>query len=164
MKSRQYGRRPEGVKNLSDLYRTARSEGFGAEVKRRIILGTYALSSGYYDAYYLKALKVKAMIKKAFDDAFRNYDCILGPAAPSTAQLIGSSLSDPLKMYLGDIYTIAVNLCGLPAISLPCGTDADGMPVGMQLIGDCFNESRIIQTAFTYENIRGKFRGADILR
>ncbi|MBR6329663.1 MAG: Asp-tRNA(Asn)/Glu-tRNA(Gln) amidotransferase subunit GatA, partial [Lachnospiraceae bacterium] len=134
-----------------DMYRKTRSEGFGSEVKRRIMLGSFVLSSGYYDAYYLKALKVKALIKKAFDEAFAKYDMILAPAAPTTAPLLGSSLADPIKMYLGDIYTISVNLAGLPGITVPCGTDSKGLPVGMQLIGDCYSEKKLIQAAYTYE-------------
>ena len=133
------------------MYKKSRSEGFGPEVKRRIMLGSFVLSSGYYDAYYLKALRTKALIKQAFDHAFQKYDIILGPTAPTTAPKIGSSLSDPLKMYLGDIYTISVNLAGLPAISIPCGQDAQGLPIGLQLIGDCFQEKKIIQAAYTYE-------------
>lgn len=147
----KYGYRAEDAQELHQMYKKTRSEGFGPEVKRRIMLGSFVLSSGYYDAYYLKALRVKAMIKKAFDDAFDKYDCILGPVAPTTAPKLGESLSDPLKMYLGDIYTISVNLAGLPAISLPCGRDEKGLPVGLQLIGDCFQEKRILQAAYTYE-------------
>ena len=115
------------------------------------MLGSFVLSSGYYDAYYLKALRVKAMIKKTFDEAFRKYDCILGPVAPTTAPKLGESLCDPIKMYLGDIYTISVNLAGLPAISLPCGKDGKGLPIGLQLIGDCFQEKKLLQIAYTYE-------------
>ena len=118
------------------------------------MLGSYVLSSGYYDAYYLKALRVKAMIKQAFDRAFARYDCILGPAAPATAPRLGESLVDPIKMYLGDIYTIAVNLAGLPGISVPCGTDSKGLPIGLQLIGDCFQEKKLLQAAYTYEQCR----------
>lgn len=147
----KYGYRAEAFEGLHDMYKKTRSEGFGAEVKRRIMLGSFVLSSGYYDAYYLKALKVKAMIKKAFDDAFARYDLILGPVAPTTAPKLGESLSDPLKMYLGDIYTISVNLAGLPAISLPCGKDSRGLPVGLQLIADSFQEKKLIQAAYTYE-------------
>lgn len=147
----KYGYRTASFEGLHDLYKKTRSEGFGAEVKRRIMLGSFVLSSGYYDAYYLKALKVKAMIKKAFDDAFAKYDLILGPVAPTTAPKLGDSLQDPLKMYLGDIYTIAVNLAGLPAISLPCGTDSKGLPIGLQLIADSFQEKKLIQAAYTYE-------------
>ena len=136
------------------MYKKTRSEGFGAEVKRRIMLCSFVLSSGYYDAYYLKALRVKALIKKAFDDAFAKYDVILGPVAPTTAPKLGESLSDPLKMYLGDIYTISVNLAGLPGISIPCGKDSKGLPIGLQLIGDCFKEKNLIRTAYTYEQAR----------
>ena len=139
------------------MYKKSRSEGFGPEVKRRIMLGSFVLSSGYYDAYYLKALRVKALIKKAFDEAFAKYDVILGPVAPTTAPKLGQSLSDPIKMYLGDIYTISVNLAGLPGLSMPCGVDSKGLPIGLQLIGDCFQEKKLIQTAYTYEKIRGTF-------
>jgi aspartyl-tRNA(Asn)/glutamyl-tRNA(Gln) amidotransferase subunit A len=154
----KYGYRTPESEGLHNMYKKTRSEGFGAEVKRRIMLGSFVLSSGYYDAYYLKALKVKALIKKAFDEAFAKYDVILGPAAPTTAPKLGESLSDPIKMYLGDIYTIAVNLAGLPGICLPCGRDEDGLPIGLQLIGDCFQEKKLIQTAYTYEKARGTFR------
>lgn len=136
------------------MYKKSRSEGFGPEVKRRIMLGSFVLSSGYYDAYYLKALRTKALIKKAFDRAFEKYDVILGPAAPTTAPKLGNSLSDPIKMYLGDIYTISVNLAGLPGISVPCGVDSKGLPIGMQLIGDCFKENNIIRAAYAYEQTR----------
>lgn len=148
----KYGYRTPAYEGLHNMYKKTRSEGFGAEVKRRIMLGSFVLSSGYYDAYYLKALKVKAMIKKAFDDAFARYDLILGPVAPTTAPRLGESLQDPLKMYLGDIYTISVNLAGLPGISVPCGMDAKGLPIGLQLIADRFQEKKLIQAAYTYEN------------
>jgi aspartyl-tRNA(Asn)/glutamyl-tRNA(Gln) amidotransferase subunit A len=118
------------------------------------MLGSFVLSSGYYDAYYIKALKTKALIKKAFDKAFEKYDVILGPAAPTTAPKLGDSLNDPIKMYLGDIYTISVNLAGLPGISVPCGLDSKGLPIGLQLIGDCFEEKKIIQAAYSYECTR----------
>lgn len=154
----KYGYRTQGYEGLHNMYKKTRSEGFGPEVKRRIMLGSFVLSSGYYDAYYLKALKVKAMIKKAFDEAFAKYDMILGPVAPTTAPKLGESLSDPLKMYLGDIYTISVNLAGLPGISIPCGKDSKGLPIGLQLIADSFNEKKLIQAAYTYEKIRGDFR------
>lgn len=150
----KYGYRATDAEGLHQMYKKTRSRGFGPEVKRRIMLGSFVLSSGYYDAYYLKALKVKAMIKKAFDKAFERFDCILGPVAPTTAPKLGESLSDPIKMYLGDIYTISVNLAGLPAISVPCGTDGKGLPIGLQLIGDCFREKKLIQTAYTYEQLR----------
>lgn len=150
----KYGYRAKDYEGLHNMYKKTRSEGFGAEVKRRIMLGSFVLSSGYYDAYYLKALRTKALIKKAFDKAFEKYDVILGPAAPNTAPKIGDSLSDPLKMYLGDIYTISVNLAGLPGMSVPCGRDAKGLPIGLQLIGDCFKEKNIIRAAYAYEQTR----------
>lgn len=149
----KYGYRTKDFQGLHNMYKKTRSEGFGAEVKRRIMLGSFVLSSGYYDAYYLKALRTKTLIKRAFDEAFSKYDLILGPVAPSTAPKLGESLSDPLKMYLGDIYTIAVNLAGLPAISVPCGKDKNGLPIGLQLIGDCFAEKKLIRAAYTYEKI-----------
>ena len=150
----KYGYRTEQYDGLHNMYKKTRSEGFGAEAKRRIMLGSFVLSSGYYDAYYLKALRTKALIKQAFDKAFEKYDVILGPAAPTTAPKLGASLSDPLKMYLGDIYTISVNLAGLPGITLPCGTDQSGLAIGLQLIGDCFAEKKIIRAAYTYEQTR----------
>ena len=150
----KYGYRTEQYDGLHNMYKKTRSEGFGAEAKRRIMLGSFVLSSGYYDAYYLKALRTKALIKQAFDKAFEKYDVILGPAAPTTAPKLGESLSDPLKMYLGDIYTISVNPAGLPGITLPCGTDQSGLPIGLQLIGDCFAEKKIIRAAYTYEQTR----------
>lgn len=153
----KYGYRAENYEGLHNMYKKTRSEGFGPEVKRRIMLGSFVLSSGYYDAYYLKALKVKALIKKAFDEAFAKYDLIIGPVAPTTAPKLGSSLSDPIKMYLGDIYTISLNLAGLPGMSVPCGKDENGLPIGMQLIGDCFKEKNLIRAAYTYEQARGKF-------
>ena len=152
----KYGYRTKDYEELHQMYKKTRSEGFGPEVKRRIMLGSFVLSSGYYDAYYLKALRTKALIKKAFDSAFAKYDMILAPAAPTTAPKLGSSLSDPIKMYLGDIYTISVNLAGLPGISIPVGQDAKGLPVGMQLIGDCFQEKKLFQAAYTYECLTEK--------
>ena len=149
----RYGYRTPKYSDLHDLYKKTRSEGFGTEVKRRIMLGAFVLSSGYYDAYYLKALKVRALIKKAFDDAFAKYDVILGPVAPTTAPKLGESLKDPLKMYLSDIYTVSANLAGLPAISLPCGKDKNGLPIGLQLTANCFREDIMIRTAYTYERI-----------
>ena len=152
----KYGYRTSEYEELHGMYKRSRSEGFGPEVKRRIMLGSFVLSSGYYDAYYLKALKTKALIKKAFDQAFAKYDMILAPAAPTTAPKLGSSLSDLLKMYLGDIYTISVNLAGLPGISIPVGRDSKGLPVGMQLIGDCFQEKKLFRAAYTYECLTQK--------
>ena len=147
----KYGYRTAEYEGLHNMYKKTRSEGFGAEVKRRIMLGSFVLSSGYYDAYYLKALRTKALIKQAFDKAFEKYDLILAPAAPTTAPELGKSLSDPIKMYLGDIYTISVNLAGLPGMSVPVGKDSKGLPIGMQLIGDCFKEKTLIRAAYTYE-------------
>lgn len=150
----KYGYRTKEFTDLHNMYKKTRSEGFGPEVKRRIMLGSFVLSSGYYDAYYLKALRVKALIKKAFDEAFAKYDVILGPVAPTTAPKLGESLSDPIKMYLGDIYTISINLAGLPGICVPCGKDTKGLPIGLQLIGDCYKEKNIIKAAYTYEQAR----------
>ena len=150
----KYGYRAPEYEGLHSMYKKSRSQGFGPEVKRRIMLGSFVLSSGYYDAYYLKALRTKALIKKEFDRAFASYDVILAPAAPATAPRLGQSLGDPLKMYLGDIYTISVNLAGLPGISLPCGLDSKGLPIGLQLIGDCFKEKNIIRAAYAYEKTR----------
>ncbi len=150
----KYGYRAKEYTGLHGMYKKSRSEGFGPEVKRRIMLGSFVLSSGYYDAYYLKALKTKALIKKAFDEAFSRYDVILGPAAPTTAPRLGESLSDPLKMYLGDIYTISVNLAGLPGLSVPFGIDEKGLPIGVQLIADCFQEKNILRAGFAVEQSR----------
>lgn len=147
----KYGYRTKEYEGLHNMYKKTRSEGFGAEVKRRIMLGSFVLSSGYYDAYYLKALRTKALIKREFDRAFEKYDLILGPAAPTTAPELGKSLDDPMKMYLGDIYTISVNLAGLPGMSVPVGKDSKGLPVGMQLIGNVFDEKTLIRAAYTYE-------------
>lgn len=147
----KYGYRAKDYDGLHDMYKKTRSQGFGSEVKRRIMLGSFVLSSGYYDAYYLKALRTKALIKKSFDKAFSNYDIILAPAAPTTAPKIGESLADPIQMYLGDIYTVSVNLAGLPGISVPCGTDENGLPIGVQMIGDCFSEKTLFKAAYKYE-------------
>lgn len=147
----KYGFRADEFEDLTDLYKSTRSEGFGEEVKRRILLGTFALSTGYYDAYYKKALQVKALIKKAFDEAYEKYDIILFPAAPTTAPNLGESLSDPLKMYLSDIYTVSVNLAGLPGVSVPCGFDSDGMPIGAQLVGAPLGDDVILNAAYTYQ-------------
>ena len=152
----KYGYRAEEYNGLHNMYKKTRSEGFGAEVKRRIMLGSFVLSSGYYDAYYLKALKTKALIKQAFDKAFEKYDVIIAPVSPSTAPKLGESLVDPIKMYLGDIYTVSVNLAGLPGISVPCGLDSKGLPIGVQMIGNCFEEKKIIRAAYAYEQSRGK--------
>lgn len=152
----RYGFRAQGEEKLHQMYKNTRSQGFGPEVKRRIMLGSFVLSSGYYDAYYLRALKAKTMIKNGFDRALLKYDCILSPVAPGTAPRLGESLKDPLKMYLGDVYTVAVNLAGLPAISVPCGTNQDGLPVGMQLIGGAFQEEKLLRLAYAYEQYQGR--------
>ena len=147
----KYGYRTENFDDLTDMYLKTRSEGFGDEVKRRIMLGTYVLSSGYYDAYYKKAQKTRTLIRGAFADAFKKYDIILSPAVPSTAFNIGEKISDPLEMYLGDICTVSVNIAGLPAIVLPGGFGKDGMPIGIQLIGKAFSEPRILSAAYAFE-------------
>ena len=150
----KYGYRTKEYGDLHSMYKKTRSEGFGSEVKRRIMLGSFVLSSGYYDAYYLKALKTKALIKQEFDKAFEIYDIILAPAAPTTAPPLGSSLQDPIKMYLSDIYTISANLAGIPGLSIPCGKDNKGLPIGMQLLGGCFQEKTLLRAGFAYEKAR----------
>lgn len=147
----RYGYRTEEARSLSDLYRRTRDEGFGAEVKRRIMLGTFALSSGYYDAYYEKAQRVRAMLANDFAEAFQKCDVIATPTAPTPAFKVGEKSDDPLAMYLGDIYTVTINLAGVPAISVPCGASAAGLPIGLQLIGNHFDETRLLNTAFAYE-------------
>lgn len=150
----KYGYRDMEAKGLHDMYKISRSKGFGEEVRRRILLGSFVLSAGYYDAYYMKALKTRRLIKEEFDNAFKKYDCILAPVSPTTAPKLGESAGDPLKMYLSDVYTVSSNLCGLPALSLPCGVDRSGLPIGMQLIGDLFCESKILSIAAAYEKFR----------
>ncbi|MCI8327687.1 MAG: Asp-tRNA(Asn)/Glu-tRNA(Gln) amidotransferase subunit GatA [Lachnospiraceae bacterium] len=150
----KYGYRTKDDEELHKMYKKTRSEGFGTEAKRRIMLGSFVLSSGYYDAYYLKALRTKALIKQEFDKAFEKYDVLISPAAPTTAPKLGDSLDDPLKMYLGDIYTISANLAGIPGMTLPCGIDQSGLPIGVQLLGDCFQEKKIIRTAYALEQTR----------
>ena len=147
----KYGYRAEKYTDLLDLYRQTRSEAFGPEVKRRIMLGTYALSSGYYDAYYKKALQVRTLIKNGFDQAFEKYDLVLGPTAPTTAYKIGEKVDDPLEMYLGDIYTVSVNIAGLPGLVVPCGYDSSNLPIGLQLIGKAFDESTLLRVGYTFE-------------
>ena len=147
----KYGYRPEHFEDLHDLYLTARSEGFGAEVKRRIMLGAFALSSGYYDAYYNKALRVKALIKEGFDRCFEQADLLITPAAPTTAYALGAHTDDPIQMYLGDIYTVSVNMAGLPGMVVPCGFDGEGLPVGAQLIGPAFGEGSLFRAAHAYQ-------------
>ncbi len=146
----EYGIRAEG-KNLREMYRNTREQGFGAEAKRRIILGTFVLSSGYYDAYYLKAQKVRTLFKQDHENAFKEVDLILGPTSPTTAFKAGEKMTDPLSMYLSDIYTISANLTGLPAISIPCGFDSKGLPIGMQITAPAFQESLMFRAAHTYE-------------
>jgi aspartyl-tRNA(Asn)/glutamyl-tRNA(Gln) amidotransferase subunit A len=149
----KYGYAPDDVDDLMDLYIKSRSEGFGMEVKRRIMLGNFVLSSGYYDAYYNKALQAKALIKKAFDEAFEKYDVVIGPVAPTAALKAGESLSDPLKMYLGDICTVLINIVGVPAISVPCGFTSEKLPVGMQIIGKHFDEQTILGFTSLYQRL-----------
>ena len=153
----RYGYRTKNFENLKDIYINSRSEGFGQEVKRRIILGTYVLSSGYYDAYYKKALEVRTLVKQEFDKKFERYDVLLTPTSPTVAFEIGTRSNNPLEMYLADICTVSVNIAGLPGISIPCGVDSKGMPIGMQLIGDKFKEETILNAAYTYEQAT-KFR------
>ena len=147
-----YGHRTKEKTGLVDLYSKSRAEGFGAEVKRRIMLGTYALSSGYYDAYYLKAQKVRALITKDFTDAFQKCDAILCPTAPTAAFKIGEKSSDPLSMYLSDIFTISANLATVPGISIPCGFTTQKLPIGLQLMGKPFDESGLLRIAMAYQS------------
>ena len=157
----RYGHRAENFTNLNDLYRNSRSEGFGAEVKRRIILGTYVLSAGYYDAYYKKAQQVRTLVKNEFNKAFEKYDVLLTPTAPNVAFEIGTKSNNPLEMYLADICTVSVNIAGLPAISIPCGVNENNMPIGMQLIGNKFEEEKILNTAYAFEQeymFRSKYK------
>jgi len=147
----KFGHRAEKFDDLMDFYKTTRSEGFGIEVKRRILLGTYVLSSGYYDAYYKKALKARTLITRDFNKAFEKYNIIMGPVTPDTAFKIGEKIDDPIKMYMGDIFTVPVNIVGLPAISIPCGTDRNNLPIGLQLIGKHFDEKTILKAAFLFE-------------
>lgn len=147
----KYGYRSAAADTLSEVYKLSRSEGFGLEVKRRIMLGSFVLSSGYYDAYYKKALKTRGLIKNAYNNLFERFDMILSPVAPTTAYKLGENISDPMKMYMGDIYTVSVNLAGLPSAALPCGTDSQELPVGFQLIGNAFSENRIVNAARVYQ-------------
>ena len=162
----RYGHRAKEIKDLEDLFKKSRSEGFGKEVKRRIILGTYVLSSGYYDAYYKKAQQVRTLVMNEFNKAFEKYDVILTPTSPTVAFYIGSKSNNPLEMYLADICTVSVNVAGLPGISIPCGIDKEGMPIGMQLIGNRFEEETILNAAYTFEqkikyreNYKPEFKG-----
>ena len=151
----RYGYRAEGCENLDEMYLRSRSEGFGAEVKRRIMLGTFALSAGYYDEYYKKALKVRTRIKAEYDRIFEKYDVILSPVAPTAAYKLGEKTGDPLEMYMGDICTVPVNIAGLPAMSLPCGETSDGLPVGLQITGRAFGEGDIIRFGAALERETG---------
>jgi len=147
-----YGHRTAHPRDYVEVYSKSRAEGFGPEVKRRIMLGTYALSSGYYDAYYLKALKVRNLIRRDFTQAFEKCDCIMMPISPSTAFKIGEKTADPLQMYLADIYTISANLAGLPGLSIPCGFDQARLPIGLQILGPAFSEARLLRIAQMYES------------
>ena len=157
----RYGYRTQNFENLKDLYRNSRSEGFGDEVKRRIILGTYVLSSGYYDAYYKKAQQLRTLVMQEFSKLFEKYDVLLTPTSPTVAFDIGSKSNNPLEMYLSDICTVLVNIAGLPGISVPCGVDSQGMPIGMQLIGERFSEETLLNAAYAFEqdyNFRNKYK------
>lgn len=147
----KYGFRAEDYEDIDQLYLATRTQGFGKEVKRRIMLGSFVLSAGYYDAYYKKALQVRTLIQREFDRALEGRDLILAPVAPTTAYRIGEKTSDPLQMYLGDVCTVPVNIAGLPALSLPCGEDRDGLPVGMQLIGKAYSEALLYRAGYAFE-------------
>lgn len=153
----RYGYRTKNYSNLKELFKNSRSEGFGEEVKRRIILGTYVLSSGYYEAYYKKAQQVRTLVKNEFSRNFEKYDCLIAPTAPNVAFDIGSKINNPLEMYLADLCTVPVNIAGLPGISIPCGVNSEGMPIGFQLIGKAFGEETILNAAYAYEQ-KVKFR------
>ena len=148
----RYGYRCDDYSNIDELYRKSRSEGFGSEVKKRIMLGTFALSSGYYDAYYKKALQVRSLVRKDFDEAFGKCDFIISPVAPTVAYKIGEKTGDSLQMYMGDAYSVPVNIAGIPALTLPCGIGEGGMPVGMQLIGPAFSEGLLYRAGFAFES------------
>ena len=151
----RYGHRTEKYSNIDEIFKKSRSEGFGDEVKRRIIFGTYVLSSGYYDAYYKKAQKVRTLVSNEFNKAFKKYDVILTPTSPTTAFKIGEKSGDPMQLYLADIDTVSVNVAGLPGISIPCGVDSKGLPIGMQLIGNKLQEETILNAAYTFEQKYG---------
>ena len=147
----RYGYRASEYDDLQDMYKKTRAEGFGAEVKRRILIGTYVLSHGYYDAYYIRAQKLRRLIAQDFIEAFKKCDVIMGPTSPTTAFKLGEKAGDPVQMYLSDIYTIAVNLAGLPGMSIPCGFDTGGLPVGLQIIGNYFAEAKMLNVAHQYQ-------------
>ena len=149
----KYGFRAKEANDLTSLYQNTRNEGFGDEVIKRILLGTFVLSSGYYDAYYCKALKVKTVIKNGFDKIFDNYDAIICPVSPTTAPNIGESLSDPLKMYLADIFTVSANIAGLPGLSIPCGFDKNKMPIGAQILGQRLDEQKVLNLGYAFQSI-----------
>jgi aspartyl-tRNA(Asn)/glutamyl-tRNA(Gln) amidotransferase subunit A len=151
----RYSQRARGVRTLSEMYRRSRDEGFGAEVKRRIMLGTYALSAGYYDAYYLKAQKVRTLLTRDFDDAFQKVDAIVTPTSPTAAFRLGEKSNDPLAMYLADIYTVTADLAGIPGISIPCGETSEKLPIGLQILGKHFDEATILRVAHAYEQAAG---------
>jgi aspartyl-tRNA(Asn)/glutamyl-tRNA(Gln) amidotransferase subunit A len=147
----RYGYRAPEYSDLADMYRKSRAQGFGAEVKRRILIGTYVLSHGYYDAYYLKAQKIRRLIAQDFVEAYKQCDLVMGPTSPSVAFALGAKAADPVQMYLNDIYTVAANLAGLPAMSIPCGTGEGNMPVGLQLTGNYFAEANMLNAAHRYQ-------------
>jgi aspartyl-tRNA(Asn)/glutamyl-tRNA(Gln) amidotransferase subunit A len=147
----RYGYRASDFRDLDDMYERTRAEGFGAEVKRRVLIGTYVLSHGYYDAYYIRAQKLRRLIAQDFARAFEKCDVIMGPTSPTTAFRIGEKAADPVRMYLSDVYTIAVNLAGLPGMSVPCGFDAAGLPVGLQIVGNYFREAQMLNVAHRYQ-------------
>jgi aspartyl-tRNA(Asn)/glutamyl-tRNA(Gln) amidotransferase subunit A len=151
----RYGKRVS-AETLEETYRQSRGQGFGKETRRRIMIGTYALSAGYFDAYYMQALKVRRLITNDFTKAFNDVDCILSPTAPGVAWRLGEMLDDPLSMYLQDIFTVSVNVAGLPAVSVPCGI-SEGLPVGLQLIGPAFGDRKVLETAYSYEKACGGF-------
>jgi aspartyl-tRNA(Asn)/glutamyl-tRNA(Gln) amidotransferase subunit A len=150
----RYGYRADDAKTLSEMYRRTRDQGFGAEVKRRIMLGTYALSAGYYDAYYLKAQKVRALLTRDFEEAFKKVDAIVTPTSPTAAFKLGEKIDDPLAMYLADIYTVTANIAGIPGISVPCGETKEKLPIGLQILGKHFDESTVLRVANAYEQGR----------
>jgi aspartyl-tRNA(Asn)/glutamyl-tRNA(Gln) amidotransferase subunit A len=150
----RYAYRSKTAGTLGEMYRRTRDEGFGAEVKRRIMLGTYALSAGYYDAYYLKAQKVRTLLTRDFEDAFRKVDAVVTPSTPTTAFKLGEKSDDPLAMYLNDIYTVTADLVGIPGISVPCGEDKSGLPIGLQILGRHFDEPTVLRLAHVYEQAR----------
>ena len=153
IRDRKYGYRVPEYRDLYDMYVKTRSQGFGTEVKRRIMLGTYALSAGYYDAYYLRAQKVRTLIKRDFEEVFGTCDAVITPTSPTPAFKMGERLADPLTMYLSDIYTISVNLSGIPAVSVPCGFTEEGLPVGLQIMGKAFDEAIILSLGHAYQGV-----------